>query len=129
MTLMTQMPPSTGVIGRSKPFIDEKRAHMRDWSEEELSIGKVERAVLRYLYEDGEREAKRIRYEIIRVDRFESPSAHEAGTIFAVVVKERFTLPQHKEEHTMLGVLLATFQEDRSLKISAPIMSAHLGCL
>jgi hypothetical protein len=67
---------------------------MRDWSEEELSIGRVERAVLHYLYEDGERAANHIRYEIIRVDRFESPYADTAavGSIFAVAVKELFTV-------------------------------------
>ncbi len=96
---------------------------------EDFSTGMVERAVLRYLYEDGEREARSRRYEVIRVDRFESPSANEAGTIFVVVVKEPFTPPvAPKEELTRLVVLLATFQEG-SLKISAPIMSAHLGSI
>lgn len=97
---------------------------------EDFPVGMVERAALRYLYENGAREAQSPRYEILRVDRFESLSANEGGTVFAIVVKELFLLPhEQKEDLTRLVVLLATFQEDRSLKISTPIMSAHLGNL
>jgi hypothetical protein len=97
---------------------------------EDFSTGVVERAVLSYLHENGEKEACHIHYEVIRVDRFASPSAGSTGTLFTAVVKELLPLPQeHKEELTRWGVLLATFQEDGSFKISAPIMSAHLSSL
>jgi hypothetical protein len=103
---------------------------LKDLSED-FSIGMVERAILSYLHENGEKEVSHIRYEIIRVDRFESPYANSTGTIFTAVVREQlFPLPQeHKEELTRWGVLLATFQEDGSFKISAPIMSAYLSSL
>jgi len=118
--------------GCSKVFINRKKSGMKPLQDlsEDFSTGSVERAVLRYLYEDREREASSLRYEIIRVDRFASPCASEAGTIYAVVVKELVTLPvAQKEERTRWVVLLATSQEEGSLKISAPIMSAHLGSL
>ena len=76
---------------------------------ENLLIGMVERAVLKYLYEDDEEEAGHTRYEIILIDRFESPH-EEIGALFTVAVKEQFTLPQQpKETLTRLAVLLVTF--------------------
>jgi hypothetical protein len=99
-------------------------------SSEDFSTGVVERAILHYLHENGEKEARHIRYEVVRVDRFVSPYADSTGTLFTAVVREMFPFPQgYKEELTRWGVLLATFQEDGSFKISAPIMSAHLASL
>jgi hypothetical protein len=97
---------------------------------EDFSTGVVERAVLSYLHENGEQEARPIRYEVIRIDRFAPPSAGSTGSLFTAVVKERLPLSQeHNEELTRWGVLLVALQEDGSFKVSAPLMSAHLSSL
>ena len=94
---------------------------------EDFSTGVVERAVLRYLHENDGREAGHSRYEVVRIDRFASADGDATGTFFTAVVKELLLMPQErKEEFTRWGVLLATFQEDGSFKVSAPLMSAHL---
>jgi hypothetical protein len=100
---------------------------MKDLSEEDV-FGKVERAILRYLCKDEDTDRRRTRYDIILVDKFEAPDA--AGKVlFIAALRTRFTPLGQSEETMLLGSLLVTLQEDKSLKISSPILSAHLASL